>query len=176
MRIYFILCFSTSLLFAMNDFEEITITEDQSAQQDATTRERSTSVTIIIKPIGDQLEARHPVAFKIIQDAFSDTIDQHLVEFIGKRIERNPDGILYPDLRRRRNDIKSSLSSRAVDNSKEELYSYLVQELRDGIEYTKKQKKGERRQKYIIATIGAITTLCASTISTLLTYYTMSSQ
>jgi hypothetical protein len=157
----------------MDDFEEITITEDQSAQQDHTTRERSTSVTIIIKPIGGQLAARHPVAFKIIQDAFSDTIDQHLVEFISKRIERNPDGILYPDLRKLRNNIKSLYPLRSEDRSKEELYSYLVQELRDGIEHTKKQKRAERKQKYIIAAIGAVTTLCASTISTLLTYYTM---
>lgn len=174
MRVYFILCLSTSLLFATNDSSEITITEEQTAQQDHTTRARSSSVTITIKPIGGQLEARHPVAFRMIQDAFSETIDNHLVEFIGKRLDRDPEGILYPDLRERRTNIRSLLSFQATPDRKEELYSYLIQELRDGVERTKQQKRAERKQKYIIAVIGIMTTLCATTMSTLLTYFKMS--
>ena len=126
------------------------------------TRSRSSSITII--------EIEHPIDFKLVRNVLNGNTDPHVVKIIGKRLQKNKDGILYPNLP----EIRSHLpgDSQSYEGTRQDnLVEYVIHELTDDNAKIHLDKQRERRQKYIIAVIGATTTLLSTATAALTAYF-----
>lgn len=126
-------------------------------------RERSSSLIVIIDGNASNC---NDVAFKLVRTALDGDPDPHIVNIIEKRIKENTRSLFYPDLHIKRIALLSD-----VPTNRSNLTDYVIRELADDALQTKSEKERERRQKYIIAAVGAGGTLVSTLAGILATYF-----
>ncbi|MFW6174136.1 MAG: hypothetical protein ACOC5T_10380 [Elusimicrobiota bacterium] len=132
--------------------------------------DKSSSTTIAIDFNKEQEEkAEH--AHRLIKSVLNGYTDEHIVNAIKHSLEGDFDGVVYPELKKQRRKI-IALKAAKTQEDKDYVLRHLTQELVDSREWERRQKKRERRQKYIIALTGLLSTLITSTASVLITYFT----
>lgn len=96
--------------------------------------------------------------------------EPHLQNIIDHRLRHNSRTVLYPDLPKRRNQLLD-LAKDSSPQTKDMVLRYVIHELTDSHEKQLTKKKRERRQKYVIATLGVVSTIVTSASSALAAYF-----
>jgi len=131
---------------------------------------RSHSITITIQDQTDTVYAQNPIAYQMVKLALNGETDRHVVELIGRFMDNNRNGVLYRDLKAERTilgQINDDKSQEARDN----LVRYIIHEMTDNLHQESINSKHQQRQKYIIALIGAGSTIVTSVITAVLMYF-----
>lgn len=124
-------------------------------------RERSSSITITI-------DNHNPIAYQLVRTALNGNTDDYVISLIEKCLNKNKPAIIYPDLPDRRDMLK--LAPQLYDqHNRDYVIQYVINELTD---HNTEIEQTDRRQKYIIAAIGAGTTAISSVAAFLAAYYT----
>jgi len=109
------------------------------------------------------------MAYKLVHSALNGNSDPHVIELIDRCLNKNKKGLLYPDLPDKR-DLLKLAPDLYEQHNRDYVLNYLINELTDNNAHVRQDKKNERKQKYVIAAIGATTTII-STASALLIYF-----
>jgi len=128
-------------------------------------RPRASSITIVVNP-----DEGYNATYQLVKKALNGDTDNHVVSALNNVLTLNRSGVIYPDLQERRAAFPA-LAEATTTESRDTLIRYIIHELVDSKKRDELEQASQKRQKYIVAIIGAITTLVTSASATIATYY-----